>query len=248
MSVFHFKKFDVRNDRSAMKVNTDGVLLGICAPMQPSDRQILDIGTGTGTAALVLAQRLNGAAMEDGAGFTGIDAMITGIDIDEDAAAEAGENFRESPWSGILTALHTPLSEYEPDSGFDLIVSNPPYYDDSLTNPDARKATARHTGGGLSYREILAFAETRLNTGGRLCIILPADQEKELLRYGRMHGLHPSNILRIKTVQRKAPSRTIVTFKSGERAVPVEDCLVIMEKGSYTRQYLSLVKDYYLFA
>ena len=107
MSVFHFKKFNVRNDRSAMKVNTDGVLLGICAPMQPSDRQILDIGTGTGTAALVLAQRLNGAAMEDGAGFTGIDAMITGIEIDEDAAAEAGENFRGSPWSGILNMIRT---------------------------------------------------------------------------------------------------------------------------------------------
>ena len=248
MSIFHFKKFDVKNERSAMKVNTDGVLLGICAPMQPSDRQILDIGTGTGTAALVLAQRMNGAAMEDGAGFTGIDAMITGIDIDEDAAAEAGENFRESPWSGILTALHTPLSEYEPDSGFDLIVSNPPYYDDSLINQDARKATARHTGGGLSYREILAFAETRLNTGGRLCIILPADQERELLRYGRMHGLHPSNILRIKTVQRKAPSRIIVAFKAGEKPVPIEDSLTIMEKGSYTQQYLSLVKDFYLFA
>lgn len=241
MSIFHFKKFDVKNERSAMKVNTDGVLLGICAPIQPSDRQILDIGTGTGTVALVLAQRLSGTPIGEG-------AVITGIDIDKDAAGEADENFRESPWSGILTALHTPLSEYDPDCGFDLIVSNPPYYDDSLTNPDARKATARHTGGGLSYREILAFAETRLNSGGRLCIILPADQEKELLRYGRMHGLHPSNILRIKTVQRKAPSRTIVTFKSGERAVPVEDCLVIMEKGSYTRQYLSLVKDYYLFA
>lgn len=248
MSVFHFKKFDVKNDRSAMKVNTDGVLLGVTAPVEASDRQILDIGTGTGTAALILAQRLDGTPTADGAEISGNDAMITGIDIDEDAAGEAGENFRESPWSGILTALHTPLSEYEPDCGFDLIVSNPPYYDSSLTNPDARKATARHTGDGLSFREILAFAEKRLNAGGRLCIILPADQEKELLRYGRMHSLTPINILRIKTVQRKAPSRIIVTFKAGERAVPVEDSLIIMEKGSYTQQYLSLVKDFYLFA
>ena len=105
MSVFHFKKFDVRNDKSAMKVNTDGVLLGAVAPLKPTDRQILDIGTGTGTIALMLAQRLNQDAGEIPSG-----AMITGIDIDNDAAAEAGENFRESPWDGILAALHTPLS------------------------------------------------------------------------------------------------------------------------------------------
>ena len=102
MSIFHFKKFDVKNERSAMKVNTDGVLLGICAPIQPSDRQILDIGTGTGTVALVLAQRLSGTPIGEG-------AVITGIDIDKDAAGEADENFRGSPWSSILTALHTPL-------------------------------------------------------------------------------------------------------------------------------------------
>ena len=147
MSVFHFKKFDVRNDKSAMKVNTDGVLLGAVAPLKPTDRQILDIGTGTGTIALMLAQRLSQDAGEIPSG-----AMITGIDIDNDAAAEAGENFRESPWDGILAALHTPLSEYNPDRKFDLIVSNPPYYDASLTNPDARKAAARHTADGLSYR------------------------------------------------------------------------------------------------
>lgn len=243
MSVFHFKKFDVRNDKSAMKVNTDGVLLGAVAPLKPTDRQILDIGTGTGTIALMLAQRLSQDAGEIPSG-----AMITGIDIDNDAAAEAGENFRESPWDGILAALHTPLSEYNPDRKFDLIVSNPPYYDASLTNPDARKAAARHTADGLSYREILAFAETRLEQAGRLCIILPADQEKDLLRYGRMYGLYPVNTLRIKTVQRKAPSRIIVTFVAGNRVENEEDSLVIMEKGSYTMQYLSLVKDFYLFA
>ncbi|MGN1232041.1 MAG: hypothetical protein ACI4UJ_01170, partial [Candidatus Cryptobacteroides sp.] len=89
----------------------------------------------------------------------------------------------------------------------------------------------------------------RLNAGGRLCIILPADQEKELLRYGRMHGLYPSNILRIKTVQRKDPSRIIVTFVTGDKGFKAtEDCLVLMEKGSYTSRYLSLVKDFYLFA
>lgn len=243
MSVFHFKKFDVRNDKSAMKVNTDGVLLGAVAPLKPTDRQILDIGTGTGTIALMLAQRLSQDAGEIPSG-----AMITGIDIDNDAAAEAGENFLASPWSGILKALHTPLSDYEPGCRFDLIVSNPPYYDDSLTNPDVRKATARHTGDGLSFRDILEFAESRLNDGGRLCLILPSDQEKELLRYGRMHGLYPANILRIKTVERKNPSRIIVTFVAGNRVKNEEDSLVIMEKGSYTMQYLSLIKDFYLFA
>ena len=136
---------------------------------------------------------------------------------------------------------------------FDLIVSNPPYYDASLTNPDARKTTARHTGAtgdstcGLSFREVLTFASGHLKEGGRVSIVLPADQEAALARYGRMCGLHICNILRIKTVERKQPSRIIVSFTK-EKSIPQEQTLTIMEKGKYTSQYISLVKEFYLFA
>ena len=143
MSVFRFKKFEVRNEKSAMKVNTDGVLLGIAAPVNSSDSNILDIGTGTGTIALILAQRLH-----DTCGITD-NVSIAGIDIDAPAAEEAGINFSNSPWADSLTAKNISLEDFSAETGdrkFDLIVSNPPYYDASLTNPDARKTTARHTG------------------------------------------------------------------------------------------------------
>lgn len=258
MSVFRFKRFAVRNERAAMKVNTDGVLLGVCAPLMSSDLSILDIGTGTGVIALMLAQRL--ADLREGpcgeiAPRPGIGAEpeIIGIDIDPDAAAEAEENFRSSPWTEALTSLEVSLDGLEQrlgDSGkmFDLIVSNPPYYDSSLTNPDERKATARHTGGeSLSFREVMDFAERRLADGGRLAIVLPADQENALTRYGRMKGLFASNILRIRTVERKKPIRTIAVF-SRERRETEESVLTIMEKGEYTSQYTSLTKDFYLFS
>lgn len=253
MGTFKFKRFEVRNEQAAMKVNTDGVLLGAAAPLRREDRQILDIGTGTGVIALMLAQRIHDIQVNaDG-------TMITGIDIDHSAAEEAGQNFKASPWTETLTCLETGLASLEralDDSGdgvrYDLIVSNPPYYDSSLTNPDGRKATARHTGGaepdcGLSFREVMDFAEKRLAEDGRLAIVLPADQEAALLRYGRMRNLHPSEIMRIRTVERKAPARIIVSFTK-TRTETEEKMLTIMEKGKYTLQYISLTKDFYLFA
>ena len=128
MSVFRFKKFEVRNEKSAMKVNTDGVLLGIAAPVNSSDSDILDIGTGTGTIALILAQRLH-----DTCGITD-NVSIAGIDIDAPAAEEAGINFSNSPWADSLTAKNISLEDFSAETGdrkFDLIVSNPPYYDAS---------------------------------------------------------------------------------------------------------------------
>lgn len=245
MSVFHFKKFDVENSRSAMKVNTDGVLLGAVSPIEPSDSQILDIGTGTGVIALMLAQRFDGA---------GLAPEITGIDIDPDASEEAGLNFRNSPWSGMLASVNAPLAGYSDNDGgkmYDLIVSNPPYYDSSLTNPDGRKAAARHTGGGLSFREIMDFAQSRLTDSGRLALVLPADQEASLARYAAMCGLSLSKILRVRTVERKQASRMITVFSRQRplaRTWMEDSTLTLMEKGKYTEQYISLVKDFYLFA
>ena len=252
MGTFRFKRFEVKNEKAAMKVNTDGVLLGAVAPLKASDEAILDIGTGTGVIALMLAQRLQ--EMKVNADATMDKTRILGIDIDKGASEEARENFLASPWTKALTCMEAGLDELDrKDDGlrYDLIVSNPPYYDSSLTNPDGRKTTARHTGSpdqgcGLSFREVLDFAGRRLEEDGRVAIVLPADQETSLLRHGRMCGLHPIAILRIRTVERKAPIRIIVSF-SRERRHTEEHLLTIMEKGEYTMQYISLTKDFYLF-
>lgn len=249
---FRFKRFSVRNERSAMKVNTDGVLLGAVVPVCNADCRVLDIGTGTGVIALMLAQRLTADAEQ---AFRMQPLRILGIDIDPDAAAEAADNFASSEWAEALTSEEISLESLEvrlagnSSEAFDIIVSNPPYYDSSLTNPDGKKAVARHTDlpqGSLSYRDVMEFAARHLSETGRLSVVLPSDQEFAALRYARMCGLHLRHLLRVRTVERKQPKRFIATFVTA----PCEchpQMLTIMEKGKYTDEYISLVKDFYLF-
>lgn len=249
---FRFKRFSVRNERSAMKVNTDGVLLGAVVPVCDADCRVLDIGTGTGVIALMLAQRLT-ADTEQTSRMRPL--RILGIDIDPDAAAEAADNFASSEWAEALTSEEISLERLEvrlagtDSEAFDIIVSNPPYYDSSLTNPDGKKAVARHTNlpqGSLSYREVMEFAARHLSETGRLSVVLPSDQEFAALRYARMCGLHLSHLLRVRTVERKQPKRFIATFVTAPCECRTQ-MLTIMEKGKYTDEYISLVKDFYLF-
>jgi tRNA1Val (adenine37-N6)-methyltransferase len=239
VGTFRFKKFEVVNERSAMKVNTDGVLLGAAMTIRPEDRCMLDIGTGTGTIALMAAQRISGNAIR-----------IDAIDIDEPSATEAAMNFANSPWSGCLHAYNMSLDAFAVSDGqkYDLIFSNPPYFEDSLTAPDERKSTARHTSEGLSYRDIFEFAKERLTDDGRVSLVLPADQEAALCRYARMCGLHLFRILRVRTVPRKAPSRMIAEFSRQRYETVKEELLTIQNEGQYTQEYLSLTHDFYMFA
>ena len=307
MGTFRFKKFDVINERSAMRVNTDGVLLGASMTITAHDRRLLDIGTGTGTIALMAAQRLLEAPGQAGsddrsagsdvgsAGSDGsqagndwtpngsailreqqertfirqadcnreqlslktsedYDVHIDAIDIDEPSASEAAANFKNSPWADSLTAYNMSLDVFaealsqQSERRYDLIFSNPPYFEDSLTAPDERKSTARHTSVGLSYRDIFEFATSRLSDNGRVSLVLPADQEAAVCRYARMSGLHLLRILRVRTVPRKAPSRMIVEFSRHRVDQPEDTVLTIQNEGQYTQEYLSLTKDFYLFA
>lgn len=242
MGIFRFKRFEVLNERSAMKVNTDGVLLGASMTIRPSDRYLLDVGTGTGTIALMAAQRLEKILS---------DHSIVAIDIDEASATEAAANFINSPWSDNLRVFHTSLDEFTMtvvDRKYDLIFSNPPYFEDSLNAPEIRRNNARHTSTGLSYREILDFASRYLSEEGRVSLVLPADIENSLCRHARMNGLHLFRIIRVRTVPRKAPSRIIAEF-SRIRTDSVNDVvLTIQNEGKYTQEYLSLMHDFYLFA
>ena len=252
MGVFRFKQFDVVNERSAMKVNTDGVLLGAAMTIMSGDRGFLDIGTGTGTIALMAAQRVGeilGQAGDDN--MRGEPAVrIDAIDVDEASAEEAEMNFRNSPWACSLYAHNLSLDQFaaQSDGKYDLIFSNPPYFEDSLTAPDERKSTARHTTDGLSYRDILDFAKERLTESGRVSFVLPAEQEAALCRYARMCGLHLFNILRVRTVTRKQPTRIIAEFSRARCESPKDEILTIQNEGQYTREYLSLTHNFYLFA
>ena len=272
MNTFRFKRFEVVNERSAMKVNTDGVLLGAAMTIMPEDRCMLDIGTGTGTIALMAAQRVCSAdchvagalrndvretgAPDEDVRVIGDSVKIDAIDIDEPSATEAAMNFANSPWAEYLHAHNMSLDAFvamddgdeSPVRKYDLIFSNPPYFEDSLTAPDERKSTARHTSDGLSYRDIFEFAKERLTDSGRVSLVLPADQEAALCRYARMCGLHLFRILRVRTVPRKAPSRMIAEFSRHRCETVKEELLTIQNEGQYTQEYLSLTHDFYMFA
>ena len=278
--IFRFKKFDIINERSAMKVNTDGVLLGAAMTITSEDRHLLDIGTGTGTIALMAAQRVlgipgqagndvmeagndvvevvndggevwkGGAEIGNNGREAGNDVVVDAIDIDGPSAEEADANFRNSPWSGHMRAVNMSLEDFAEaeDGRYDMIFSNPPYFEDSMVAPDERKSTARHTSEGLSYRDIFEFAAERLTDGGRVSLVLPSDQETAVCRYARMCGLHLYRILRIRTVPRKSPIRIIVEFSRRRTETPEDSVLTIQNEGKYTQEYLSLTKDFYLFA
>ena len=254
MSVFRFKKFCVVNERSAMKVNTDGVLLGAVMAIKSEDRMLLDVGTGTGTIALMAAQRL--AVLCGDSHVTGAPQndifQVEAIDIDEPSATEAAHNFANSQWADHLKAYNLSLDKYAESlpegKRFDLIFSNPPYFEDSLTAPDQRKSTARHTSDGLSYRDIFDFAVQRLSDDGRVAFVLPSDQELGLCRYARMSGLYLSRITRVRTVPRKSPSRMIAEFTRRRNENPEDMTLTIQSEGTYTQEYLNVMKDFYLFA
>ena len=238
-------------------MNTDGVLLGAAMTIRPEDRCMLDIGTGTGTIALMAAQRAFGGEIPGQARNDGEDTreesgviMIDAIDIDEPSATEAAMNFANSPWAECLHAHNVSLDAFaaSDDQKYDLIFSNPPYFEDSLTAPDERKSTARHTSEGLSYRDIFEFAKERLTDSGRVSLVLPADQEAALCRYARMCGLHLFRIIRVRTVPRKAPSRMIAEFSRQRCETVKEEHLTIQNEGQYTQEYLSLTHDFYMFA
>ena len=229
-----------------MKVNTDGVLLGASMTIRHSDRYLLDIGTGTGTIAMMAAQRLDGMQAEDSSA-----QRISAIDIDEASATEAAANFSKSPWADNLQAFHSSLEEFSAAVGdikYDLIFSNPPYFEASLNAPEERRNNARHTSTGLSYREILDFASQYLAEEGRVSLVLPSDTENPLCRHARMNGLHLYRILRIRTVPRKQPSRIIAEFSRTRTDIPEDIVLTIQNEGKYTQEYLSLMQDFYLFA
>ena len=255
MGTFSFKKFKVQNERSAMKVNTDGVLLGALMTLYPTDRRLLDVGTGTGTIALMAAQRCLSLPSGEDNSIPAIrtvsdNLQIDAIDIDEPSALEAGMNFQASDWSDHLSAYNMSLDEFAASHNdrYDLIFSNPPYFEESLPAPEGRRSNARHTYSGLSYRDLLEFSAERLVETGRFAIVLPADQEASLTRYARMCGMHLFRIVRVRTVPRKAPGRIIAEFLRTRTDAPKEELITIQDEGKYTVEYLSLMHDFYLFA
>ncbi len=229
---FDFKKFSIYHDRCAMKVGTDGVLLGAWAEVRADDRRILDVGTGSGLVAIMLAQRCG--------------ADITGIDIDEESVRQAAENGERSPWRGRLHFEVADALAYFPQEKFDLVACNPPFFDDTLPCPGGRRNRARHSS-ALPFGALVGNACTWLKDGGFLDVILPASSAGAFVQEGWERGLNLHKRCAVCSSDGARPKRELLCLKKGDTPYPLISRLAIRDgDGGYTEEYKELTGEYYL--
>jgi Predicted O-methyltransferase len=223
---FQFKQFIVRQDSCAMKVGTDGTLLGAWAR---GGERILDIGTGTGLIALMMAQRFE-------------KAIVDAIDIDADSCVQARQNAADSPFGDRINVCNKSLQEFagqETVKHYDSIVSNPPYFVHSLKAPDERRSLARHAE-TLSYYDLMKCSANMLSEDGEISVVIPFDCRKHLEEAAILSGLFPSCICAVKTKPAKAPKRYLQAFTKHPTTVVQEELVI----GS--DDYVEMMKDFYL--
>ena len=226
INYFQFKKFTIRQELCAMKVGTDGTLLGAWVR---GGHRILDAGTGSGLISLMMAQRFD-------------DALIDAIDSDEDACAQAVQNAADSPFGNRICVLNKSLQDFaklNPLETYDAIVSNPPYFLHSLKSPDHRRSAARHVD-TLPYSDLTKCAYRLLSEDGEFSVIIPFDCRKYLEEEAILSGLFLSRICVVKTTLSKPPKRYLMAFKKSPTTVQQEELIIGSE------EYVKLLKDFYL--
>lgn len=229
---FRFKQFLIRQERSAMKVGTDGVLLGAWAESH-HPRHILDIGTGTGLIALMMAQRYG-------------EALVDAIERDPGSAREAAENISASPWSNRITLIQADFMLWEPTETYDLIVCNPPYFKNSLLPPGAERSAARHEH-SLTLPVLISKSSRLLTDDGSLAAIIPAGRLSDVEEAARASGLHLNKILQVRGTH-KAPVKRIL-IRLDKNLLPAEMRELVLEsdqRGIISDEYRELVRDFYL--
>ena len=232
MSYFDFKNFRIYHDRCAMKVGTDGVLLGAWAPVEKSKR-ILDIGTGSGLVAIMMAQRT--------------DAEIVGVELDPEASSQALENAQNSPYASRIQIINANILDFSTQELFDTIVSNPPFFENALECPEEGRNRARHTS-SLPLNALIESAFRLLTDGGTFSVILPSDVAQEFIGACITQHFTPVRITSVKTTQRKVPKRMLMCFKKGIHvdALLRDELTLAAPSGQRSEAYKALTKDYYL--
>ena len=235
MTKFSFKQFSVEQDKAAMKIGTDGVLLGAWAPINEQTFSILDIGSGTGIIALMLAQRSDAD-------------QIDALEIDENAYEQAVENFENSPWSDRLFCYHAGLDEFmeEPEDEYDLVVSNPPFYTENYFSGDEQRDQARFTE-SLPFEDLIEAADLLLSENGVFAIIIPFKEEEKLIALAHDFDLFPMKITRVKGTSTTEIKRTLLAFsRNTTENFPVDELVIEIGRHEYTPEYINLTKDFYL--
>lgn len=235
--MFSFKQFNISQDRCAMKVGTDGVLLGAWAPIFHQPYNILDIGAGTGLIALMLAQRSSAE-------------QIDAIEIDEDAYEQCVENFEKSDWNDRLFCYHAGLDEYtdelfEEEEEYDLIVSNPPFYSENYSSGDEKRDQARFQD-ALPFDELIESAQALLSNNGIFAVIIPYKEEGNFIELAASIGLFPLKITRVKGTIQTEIKRSLLAFSRLEQQPIVHELIIEIERHKYTPEYIELTKEFYL--
>ena len=233
--MFQFKHFFVEQDRCAMKIGTDGVLLGAWTPIENNPFSILDIGTGTGIIALMLAQR---------SGAQQIDAL----EIDEEAYEQATDNFENSPWNDRLFCFHAGLDEFveEPEDEYDLIISNPPFYSEDYKSNNNQRDLARFQD-AMPFEELIEAADLLLSENGIFSVIIPFKEEEKFIQIAKEFELYPLKITRVKGIPNGETKRSLLAFsREITPDFPEDELIIETSRHIYTPEYIALTKDFYL--
>lgn len=233
--LFQFKQFTIQQDRCAMKIGTDGVLLGAWTPIINNPYSILDIGTGTGIIALMLAQRSHAE-------------QIDALEIDEEAYEQSVDNFENSPWSDRLFCFHAGLDEFveEPEDEYDLIVSNPPFYSEDYKTENEQRDLARFQD-ALPFEDLIEAADLLLSENGTFSIIIPYKEEEKFIALTNEYELYPIKITRVKGTPNTEIKRSLLAFGRNEILdFPIDELIIEIARHIYTPEYIALTKDFYL--
>ncbi|AUI66559.1 MULTISPECIES: tRNA1(Val) (adenine(37)-N6)-methyltransferase [Glaesserella] len=231
MSGFQFKQFFIAHDRCAMKVNTDGILLGALVDINHA-HNILDLGTGTGLIAIMLAQRADYA-------------QITALELEQNAFQQANENALHCPWFERIEMIQADVLQWKSAKCYDLIVSNPPYFEHSLASRNAERDLARSA--TSSHFAWLIQAKNWLSEKGKICFILPFESGEKLVSQAEQIGLYCIEHWKIKTKPTSSYKRSVLTFSLQKQQTQEKTLMIYNEHHQYSDEFKQLTKDFYLY-
>ena len=232
---FQFKQFKIEQDKCAMKIGTDGVLLGAWASLENQPFSILDIGAGTGVIALMLAQR-------------SFSELIDALEIEENAYEQCVDNFENSDWGDRLFCYHAALDEFAEEmegETYDLIISNPPFYDENFTSTEENRNLARFTE-ALPFEYLVKYSAQLLAEKGKFCTIIPHKNEEEFIQLASKEKLFPQKITRVRGHKNSPIKRSLLQFGFEQTTLETSELIIEIDRHVYTEDYKSLVKDFYL--
>lgn len=234
---FRFKEFEIHQDKTAMKVGTDGVLLGAWCSLNDEPESILDVGSGTGLIALMLAQRSDAET-------------IDAVELDDSAYEQTVENFERSDWADRLFCYHSSFHEFAQEMGeeaeeYDLIISNPPFYTDTFETEDDSRNKARFTS-SLSFEDLIQGANQLLSPSGRFATIIPYKEEQTFINLAKESNWFVARVCRVRGTETSEIKRSLLEFSLQESESVEEELTIEISRHQYTDKYKELTRDFYL--